>query len=302
MAKFNLKQLKKAAQEMIDLLELSEHGEVIVFEDDVDQEEVERVINLAIPLIEIGQNTDDNGKVIPADKFSKETQEVLDGMEAYQDVVKAFKAKSKKAAAKPAAKKPAKEVEPEEDPEETTEVPAEEDEHITELREEIEDADKLSELKEIANTNKEFKSLLNTLTKFTKPDPLREAMNELLDKVAEKTEEDPEEKKPAKKAAPVAKKLVVEEDVEEKKPAAKKPAVEKKAALAKKEPKSSYTRIDAVCDALKTRKPKTVEAWIAASNEEYVENGGSENDKESLTMIKYAQKVLSHFDVDCPTA
>jgi len=62
----------------------------------------------------------------------------------------------------------------------------------------------------------------------------------------------------------------------------------------------SYTRIDAVCDALQTKKPKTVKDWVKATNDVYIEKGGSANDSESTMMIKYAMKVLTHFDVKFP--
>ena len=62
----------------------------------------------------------------------------------------------------------------------------------------------------------------------------------------------------------------------------------------------SYTRIDAVCDALKTKKPKTIKEWVKATNEVYISKGGTANDSESMMMLKYASKVLTHFDIKFP--
>jgi len=58
----------------------------------------------------------------------------------------------------------------------------------------------------------------------------------------------------------------------------------------------SMTRMDAVCTALKDHNPETVEAWIKATNEVF----GSENNQESLFNIRYAQKVLKHFNIAFP--
>lgn len=60
--------------------------------------------------------------------------------------------------------------------------------------------------------------------------------------------------------------------------------------------KESYTRIDAVCEALKTKKPKTVDAWIAAANALMEANGGQANNAETRTQIKKVQLTLRHFD------
>ena len=121
---------------------------------------------------------------------------------------------------------------------------------------------------------------------------------------AEETEEeddDEEEKEEKQKTAEkihqkniVSKGVIVKEDTGKKETAGKekrKPPTRKTA---------SYTRIDAVCDALKTKKPKTVKDWIKATNEVYIGKGGSANDSESAMMIKYASKTLSHFDIAFP--
>ena len=94
-----------------------------------------------------------------------------------------------------------------------------------------------------------------------------------------------------------------EEDEEEddepapvKKPAKKSPP---KKSTTKKT--SGYARIDAAVDALK-KKPKNMTEWIEFTNDVYIENGGSANDAESRMMIRYAARVMSHFDVDFPKA
>ena len=122
---------------------------------------------------------------------------------------------------------------------------------------------------------------------------------------AEETEEeddDEEEKEEKQKTAEkihqkniVSKGVIVKEDTGKKETAGK----EKRKPPTRKT--GSYTRIDAVCDALKTKKPKTVKDWIKATNEVYIGKGGSANDSESSMMIKYASKVMTHFDVKFPT-
>jgi|GEM_PF-5042021 len=122
---------------------------------------------------------------------------------------------------------------------------------------------------------------------------------------AEETEEeddDEEEKEEKQKTAEkihqkniVSKGVIVKEDTGKKETAGK----EKRKPPTRKT--GSYTRIDAVCDALKTKKPKTVKDWVKATNEVYIEKGGSANDSESSMMIKYASKVMTHFDVKFPT-
>ena len=121
---------------------------------------------------------------------------------------------------------------------------------------------------------------------------------------AEETEEeddDEEEKEEKQKTAEkihqkniVSKGVIVKEDTGKKETAGK----EKRKPPTRKT--GSYTRIDAVCDALKTKKPKTVKDWIKATNEVYIGKGGSANDSESAMMIKYASKTLSHFDIAFP--
>jgi len=121
---------------------------------------------------------------------------------------------------------------------------------------------------------------------------------------AEETEEeddDEEEKEEKQKIAEkihqkniVSKGVIVKEDTGKKETAGK----EKRKPPTRKT--GSYTRIDAVCDALKTKKPKTVKDWIKATNEVYIGKGGSANDSESAMMIKYASKTLSHFDIAFP--
>ena len=120
----------------------------------------------------------------------------------------------------------------------------------------------------------------------------------------EEDDDDEEEKEEKQKVAEkihqkniASKAPIIKEDKGGKeKPAAPK---EKRTPLPRKT--GSYTRIDAVCDALKTKKPKTVKDWVKATNEVYIEKGGSANDSESSMMIKYASKVMTHFDVKFPT-
>ena len=59
----------------------------------------------------------------------------------------------------------------------------------------------------------------------------------------------------------------------------------------KKETKVKMTRPDALCVALKTKKPKSMEEWIKYTNEIM----GKANDSESRACILYAQKILPQF-------
>ena len=95
-------------------------------------------------------------------------------------------------------------------------------------------------------------------------------------------EEQPEPVKPAKgkKEAPAAKGKKEETD----KPKAKGNFVA-----------AEYTRVDAVCDALKA-KPKTVAAWSEKADALLEKKGGKANDKENKFVIKYVQKMSKHFD------
>lgn len=58
----------------------------------------------------------------------------------------------------------------------------------------------------------------------------------------------------------------------------------------------SISRMDAVCMSLKESKPETVKDWIKATNAVY----GTVNDQESLFNIRYAMKVLKHFNIAFP--
>lgn len=58
---------------------------------------------------------------------------------------------------------------------------------------------------------------------------------------------------------------------------------------------AEYTRVDAVCDALKA-KPKTVASWSEKADALLEKKGGKANDKENKFVIKYVQKMAKHFD------
>jgi len=120
----------------------------------------------------------------------------------------------------------------------------------------------------------------------------------------EEDDDDEEEKEEKQKVAEkihqkniASKAPIIKED----KGGKEKPAAPKEKRTPPPRKTGSYTRIDAVCDALKTKKPKTVKDWVKATNEVYIEKGGSANDSESSMMIKYASKVMTHFDVKFPT-
>jgi len=58
----------------------------------------------------------------------------------------------------------------------------------------------------------------------------------------------------------------------------------------------AMSRMDAVCQALKDRKPETVQDWIKASNEVY----GQANNQEAMFNIRYCMKVCKNFNIPYP--
>lgn len=248
----------------------------------------------------------------PKDKFTPGTTAVIKELKAATAAPAAKKAT-------PAAKAaPAPEVEVEVgETVENTEETTDEDPLVAEINA----ADTLKELKEIASANEEYFGEMK-LTAFKNAEGLKAAMLQIYaDKTApaieaEETDPEPEETQedvPVVKAAPgraLGKGVAPAAKKETEKPvpakaaaAAPKAPAEKKAAPAPAAKKDAYTRIDAVADALKkAKKPfATIKEWIEAGDAEYAENGGKSNIAESTMMTKYALKVLRKFGVAVPT-
>ncbi len=155
-----------------------------------------------------------------------------------------------------------KKAEPAEKPE-----PAEEtNEPETDLVKLIDQATKIKELKVLIENYDEFESLRKTLVANFSVRDLKEDMMELLGEPVEKAEEVPTED--------FEKKLVE-----------KKPKVE------------IYTRMDSVCEALKTHKPKTVDDLIKTADGIFQKYDNESNLKESRYQVNKALQVLKHFDI-----
>jgi len=112
----------------------------------------------------------------------------------------------------------------------------------------------------------------------------------------EDPEEEPEEEPaPKKLSSKKAAKVVTKE-----KPVAKAPAAPKEKVVKPKKEKApkveAYTRVDAVCDALKEN-PKSIDEWVSVTNDFMEANGGKANDSENKFIIRYLLKMEKHFDL-----
>ena len=217
-----------AYREMIDVMELLENNEPIEVKDDADEDEVKAEIVKAIAMID-------------KDEFSEDTSEII------EELTPPVKGKNGK-----------KEVE---EPAEE-EVVSPEDQ----LKEAIEQAEDIDELRDLVANNKEFKSLRAVIKTFKKMSLLKTAMVELL------TDTPAEEVKAEKPAGPKA---------------GVKPNFEKPA----------YPRINSVCDAL-LKKPKTIAAWVDEANKLIEAKGGKGNPAEAKTLIKFVSVAVATFAPD----
>lgn len=172
-----------------------------------------------------------------------------------------------------------------EEEEENNDDDDDDDNLMDDLIEAVEATEKIADLKDLVKTNDTFKPLRTKLVTFKTADTLREAMLDIIDGLEKVDNDDDNDNKPSKTP-----------DKSEKKNTPTPPA--KKAEKTPPAPKKeSMSRIDAVAIALRDHKPKTVAKWIECADTVF----GRENENESRMMIKYAQKVLSKFDIDFPT-
>jgi hypothetical protein len=104
-------------------------------------------------------------QIEPTDEFTKKTQGIIDALKA--------------------EKKPARGKKPDPEP-----VPDVEEDPLDDLEDEINDAEKLNELKDICKGNDEFKMLRGILSKYKTADDLRDGMLEVIEKLREKKTED----------------------------------------------------------------------------------------------------------------
>ena len=157
-------------------------------------------------------------------------------------------------------------------------------------------AERLKDLRAIALSNDKFKAIRGKLSSFKSLDDLRDALLGVLD------EETPAEAAERMHKTNIADKGIKVGDAETKgKEAVKKPAAEAKKSAPPKEPKVSYSRVDSICDALKQDKAKTKDELVTLANTLYVDNGGTDNVKESKATLKYVLPALAAFEIEVPT-
>jgi hypothetical protein len=75
-------------------------------------------------------------------------------------------------------------------------------------------------------------------------------------------------------------------------------AAAKPTAAPAKEKAEKYSRVDSICDAIKTGKIKTKEELAEVANAIYIKAGGTDNMKESKNIMKYVLPALLAFEVE----
>lgn len=236
------KQLRAAAEEMIEVMDLRDDNDnLLSIDKKTNEQDLIAFIKKAADMIE-------------DDDFSEETQEIID------NVIIGDSEPKKETGKKSAKKQP----EPEPEPEEYT------------LIEEIEDADSLKALIFIAKTNDEFKILAKKLITYKKVDVLRNDMLAILKTEPEepKFEEEPESEKP-KAPGKTSSKSTKRKPELEPKPKAKK-ETEKKDTDVPKKPRGFQKQVGkkrstifAECMNKAIKKPILIESIVDAMSEEY---------------------------------
>ena len=177
---------------------------------------------------------------------------------------------------------------------------------VEDLLDDIMQAEKLSQLKEIAKQNAEFKAIRGTLSSFKSVDDLREKMIEVLaepveevieekldEEIEDETDETPVEEEEVEVIAVTKKKEEPIKEVEKKQRKTGPKHINQQGA-------GGYTRIDSICETLKNAKPKTLKAWVQSADDLYVKNGGRTSLRESGVCTRYIANAMSHFGVDTP--
>jgi hypothetical protein len=233
------KQLRAAAEEMIDMMNLQDNdGNTLVIDKKTNDQDLIAFIKKAADMID-------------GDEFSEETQEVIDAIMSGD-----FEPK-KEIGKKPTKKQPEPEPEPEEDS----------------LIEEIEDAESLKALIVIAKKNDEFKSLVKKLVTYKKMDILRKDMLAILEEEPEpeepEFEEEPKPKAPVKTPTKPSKKQPEPEPELEPEHKAKKKDTNIDAPKKQKQTGKKRSTIFAECMSKATKKPIQIESIIDSMSEEY---------------------------------
>jgi hypothetical protein len=276
--------LRIATEEIIEKIGLTtpnEQGEKvpIVFDDNVSDQEVEQVFKDAVSYID---------PVLDKNKgFSLATKIIIHNSnpELFPEVDEKIKEATKK--------------------EVVTEPEAE---SADDLFTQINRCERLKDLKEIAQANAEFKGLRGRLNSYKSLDDLHDAMIDVLNSepayvVAERLHEQNIEKQPVNAGKKFESKMEVVPagnkkeatlipDKKEKKAPVKTPAAAK----------TVYSRVDSICDAIKNFKGfKDKEQLATKANELYIAKGGTDNIKESKSIMKYVLPALAAFDIEVPS-
>ena len=223
------------------------------------------------------------GQIDPnVDVFSDQTQAVIDELSGAEEEEEEAPVTKKKA---PAKKAP----EPEPDEEEDEEK---EEEEVS-LEDQIQAAQKLSELTAIAKANPEFKALRAKLSGYTKASQLKAVMlGVIIPEDEEEEEEVPAPKKkvttPAKKAAPV------EEDENE-------PVPSKKGKLPNfvptKETLGTNRGIEVAKVMQAIKGAQTIDELANLADKNFVKKGGSSNLKQAKNIIKNLLQVAEEWGI-----
>lgn len=263
--------LKEAAEEMVRTMKLvpdPEKPNELFDVEDMDEAAVLKILREAVTMIEAG------------DTFTDPTLEVIEWI----------KNPTSKTAPITKTEKPAK---------------AQDAVNIPVLMQDVEEAARISDLKEITRTEDVFKTLRGKLSSYRDIESLRADMLEVLSNMLievkqadsnaslpakddKKTGKKKEDVKPVSVTAPVKEKLA--------KKVAEKEPVERK----KKNAEDVYTRIDAICVTLLESKPKSFDEWSQKANALYVEKGGRSSERESSVCCRYIANACRHFDIKTP--
>ena len=161
------------------------------------------------------------------------------------------------------------------------------------LRTQMENAERLKDLRDIAKANDEFKSIRGALTKWKTKMSLIDVMLDVLDDMEGKEMQEKEKVKPEPVTKAKAKKVVATKEKEK---------VEEKKTISKKGGKKStnYTRVNSICEAIKTNKNvKSINELSQLSDDLYIKNntGKKQNLVESKFITKYIVAALAEFEI-----
>ena len=275
-----MKEVKKsgvrlAAEEIIKIIGLTTPNEQcekvpIVFDDDVSDQDVELAFKEAVTFIDPELDKDK--------PFSLETKIVVHNYKPA--LFPEVDVKAKEATTEPSEAEPA-----------------------DDLFTQINGCERLKDLKEIAQSNNQFKGLRGRLNSYKSLDDLHDAMIDVLNSgdaqvVAETLLNKNIEKQPINAGKKFEAKMEVVPDKDKKAATLTPDKKEKKVPIVAK---VAYSRVDSLCDAIKNSKSfKDKEQLAAKANELYIAKGGTDNIKESKNIMKYVLPALAAFGIEVP--